>query len=207
MCNINMSSNNSFSFMPLLLEAVAINDVNKNVGSKPAVFIQGRFQPISKAHADIINRMIEEYPECEHFVFIVKGLTTSENKESNPFDFETQKILIKKSCPLIGNNIIEVTDGFIGTFINELRNKDFEPKAFYCGTDRVKTYTEQLNRYSEKLNVNIDINEIPRTDVDISATKIRKSIKENDFDSFKSMTKNLTIKEFNMLRKVMNSNG
>lgn len=189
------------SLIPILQEALAIKDVNMTKGSKPAVCMSGRYQPITKAHAMIIQKMIDDNPDLEPVVFIVKGKGTSEDTDKNPLDFNLQKKLIQKSVPQIGNNIIEVPDAFIGTMVNELRNKDYEMTVFYCGTDRLSTYNDQLKRYSDKLNIDVKIEEIKRTDDDISATKVRDSVKNNDLETFKTMTTNLGKAEFDLLRK------
>ena len=47
----------------------------------------------------------------------------------------------------------------------------------------------------------MNVKEIVRTGEDVSATKVRQSIKDDDFDTFKTMTVNLGKKEFDFLRK------
>ena len=74
---------------------------------------------------------------------------------------------------------------------NELRPK-YEPVLWGTGTDRMKQYGFQVDKpaYREDLNVRSDFGlyEIKRGDENISATKVRNAMLDDDFKAFKSMT-------------------
>lgn len=189
--------------LPFLLEAMALRDINKKKGTKSAVFFQGRFNPITAAHAIIIERMFAEYPEVEHVLFVVRGKETSKDKENNPLNFEEQKWLIKKCCP-DQLKIIEVPDAFLGTLVSVLRDNDMEPLAFYAGSDRFPDYKNQYERYKDDLGLDeLKLHEVQRTDESISSTKLRQAIRNDDYMGFKTMTKNLGRSEYNSLRKIL----
>jgi len=170
----------------------------KENSKKVAVFL-GRFQPLTKAHVEII-RKIEKAEKLPVVVFIVKGKKTSQNKEKNPFPLDIQIELFKK---VFGNKVEVKTipTGFIGDIINTLRQEGKEPLVLYCGSDRVKGYEGQLKRYEDIFFANIKVKEVPRTNEDISATKVRNALKNNDFETFKKNTDKAIWNEFEKLKK------
>ena len=68
----------------------------------------------------------------------------------------------------------------------------YEPMMWGFGTDRKKPYEYMINKpeYREQLGVNPDFSgfEIKRTDDNISASKVRQAIKNDDEGAFKKMT-------------------
>ena len=86
----------------------------------------------------------------------------------------------------VPHEFLDLDNGFVGEWIHELRKVNKEPIALFCGSDRKKSYEAQIKRYSEKLNLNITVEEIKRTGNDISASKVREALKNNDKDLFKA---------------------
>jgi len=79
----------------------------------------------------------------------------------------------------------------IDTLFNELRPK-YEPVLWGTGSDRIDSYSGQAYKetYREQLNVlpEFGMHEIHRTDDNISATKVRNAMLDDDFKAFASMT-------------------
>lgn len=170
---------------------------------KEAFIFQGRFQPITKAHATIILDAIRNNKNLEPFVIVVKGTKSGQDKKRNPFDIDTQIDLIRKST---NNQVkyIEVTkSAFIEDLVNVVRDKGYEPVKMFAGSDRVVSYRDMIQRYKDDLGINIEVEEIKRTDEDISATKVRNALLEDDFSTFERMTLNLDEKDFEKLQKTL----
>lgn len=181
-------------------EAVEIKDVPTDKGKEEVVIMGGRFQPVTAGHIKVVNQMKSKYSGKPIIVFLIKGEKSSQDKKKNPLDTKTQIKLIKKSMKGMIKDVLIAKTGFIGDFLVALRPK-YEPVAFFTGTDRLKGYQAMIDRYKNELNMNIDMREIKRTEQNISATKVRQAIKDNDFKTFQKTTNNLDKKDFEMLRK------
>lgn len=182
---------------------IQLKDVNMTKGTKPAVVFPGRFQPPTKAHGLVIKQMKSKYPKAEPIVFIVRGEKSGQDKKKNPFSVDTQMAMLKKSTDV--KRVLIVPNAFIGTFINEARNQGYEIEGIFCGTDRAKGYQSQIDRYKDELDIAIDVNEIKRSNEDISATKVRNALIDNDWNTFKKMTTKLDKKDFIRLQNEIKS--
>ena len=187
-----------YSFKEFFQETISIDAIKKFPGKEKIAVFMGRFQPPTKAHLDIIKK-IQSQEHLPVEIAIVRGEKTGLNKEKNPFDFNLQQQIFK-SC--LGNsiNIMKLTSGFIGEFINVLRHHNKEPVLLYCGTDRIKSYQAQISRYKNKLNLSLQVKEISRSDEDISASKVRNALKNNDIEKFKQLTDKCEWKYFEKLK-------
>jgi FAD synthase len=184
-----------------LNEAIATEDVNKNPGKNPAVFTAGRFQPFTSGHFKLIQQMKKDGKGAAVILFLVKGKGTGKDKKKNPLSKSEQIKIIKKSAGKDIKEIIEVPDGFLGTFVDILRKKNYEPKGIFVGSDRLQTNKQQIKKYKDIWNINMKAFEIKRTGEDVSATKVRNAVKSDDFDTFQKLTKNLDKSDFKLLQK------
>jgi citrate lyase synthetase len=160
--------------------AMALEDVNKNPGSEKVYVVMGRFQPLTTAHTQIIENAYED--DRKVIVAVVKS-----NNVKSPYPFELVKEIIENSVS-VPLEVIELKTGFIGDFISPLRDKGLEPVALFAGTDRLKGYEVQVKRYQEMFNLALIVKEIPRVESDVSASKVRDALTENNEELFKSMT-------------------
>jgi len=142
-----------------------------------AAFTIGRFQPLTLGHMKMIDEL-KKFNKA--YIFIVKGKKSSKDKDKNPFDFELQKEMIQKVAPKI--EVIEIPSGYFVDEIEKLPENEF---YLLCGSDRVKAYQRMLD-YLE--NKKVEIIEVPRSDDDISATKVRQALKDNNKKEFEKMT-------------------
>ena len=175
----------------------SLDDIPKEKGKKPCAVIIGRMQPPTKAHVEIIKNALKKHKNV--LVAIVKG---SKPSPKSPFPVSLIKTILLE---IFHNKVmIQVfSRGFIGDVVDYCRRLGFEPEVLYCGSDRVKTYEGQIKRYKEKLNLDIKVKEIKRTSSDISATKVREAIKNNDLDTFKKLTPEEEWKYFDTLRSYL----
>lgn len=123
-----------------------------------------------------------------------------DEKERNPFSGMMRKKLIYESFggKLHQSRIISHMDGNIEQIINKIHNIDEKTKEFVviCGKEREKAYKRQIDGGFEKEYFNpgiktVELDVIER-DIDaadnISATRIREALKENNFERFKLLT-------------------
>ena len=159
---------------------------------KVGLFV-GRFQPLTKAHTDIINIISEE--NDKGIIFLVKAKKKDDKK--SPFDEHIQRKLLEQILP---ENIEVVTlpSGFFVDYINELSSNEF---SIYAGSDRIQSY-ESFKKYMTD-GKTLYTKEIKRTDTDISGTKVRDTLKNNDKKLFENLTDKRIHKYYNELREYL----
>jgi len=185
------------SFKEHLAEAMAVDAVNTTPGKTEVVVIQGRFQPPTAGHLKAIKAAYKKYHKKVAIV-LIKGA-----KSNVKFDSKVQKKAFSAMLGSVPHMFIELDNGFIGEWIHFLRGKKIEPIALFCGSDRVKSYEGQIARYKETLNLNIKVEEIARTGEDISASKVRQALKDDDLETFKKNMDKSTWSMFDELRKLV----
>ncbi len=154
--------------------------------------VLGRFQPPTKGHVHIAKQA--DHPVI---VAIVRGKKTSEDKETNPFTFETQKKVFEEIYPE-NEDIIEVATGYIPGITSDLRDEGYEVVQVLCGSDRVEGYQQLLKPHMvEELNLTIEIKSISReydpyagsdSVTHVSGTLVREALKANDLYSVRQLT-------------------
>ena len=199
----NFMLHNNIKTKMSLNEALKINHGEQ--GAEPVNMFVGRFQPFTLGHAKVLETIHKQngFPVV---VFLVKSKTVKKGDEfSRPYDEKLQVEMFKqvqKQYPFL-KEIIVVPSAAIDMMFNELRPK-YEPVLWGTGTDRMKAYGYQVNNdsYRDQLNVRKDFNlyEIPRTDDNISATKVRNAMLDGDEASFKAMTPKALHKMYKTLK-------
>ncbi len=184
------------SFKEVFAEALALDKVNKNPGKYGCTVFMGRMQPPTSAHIKIIDDAVRQYKQPV-VVAVVKA-----SGDQSPFPFKLVKDILQKSCKQ-KPRVIELKTGFIGDFISPLRDVGFEPYYLLAGTDRVKNYQGQVKRYEEMFNLSLTVEEIRRRNDDISATKVRQALLDDDEGVFQSMTAPGTHKFYKKLKRLM----
>ena len=162
--------------------------------------VTGRFNPFTAGHNKIVKQAKKE-TGLPTVILLVKGKHQAKITDKNPLKTPEQIKMIKKSAGKNVIDVIEMDSAFITNFIDALRKNNYEPRYIYTGTDRLNLAKSQLDKYGPAMETNIEVREIKRTDEDISATKVRNAAKENDFETFKSMTDGLDRKDMELLRK------
>jgi cytidyltransferase-like protein len=157
-------------------------------GNKKVNIIVGRFQPFTLGHVKVFEQIHKQnkYPVI---VFLVRG--AKPNPEKNPINVDLQMRMfaaMQRQYKFL-ESIEVVNMAAIDKIFNQLRPA-YEPVLWGAGTDRLKAYDNQIQRYKEELNSlpEFQMYEIKRGDDDISATKVRDAIKIDDFKTFSKMT-------------------
>ncbi len=173
-----------------LNEALKVNHTEQ--GKTPVNMFVGRFQPFTLGHAKVLETIHREngFPVV---VFLVKSKVKKGEEFSKPYDEKTQVDMfnqVKKQYPFL-KEIYVVPNAAIDTLYNEMRPK-YEPVLWGTGTDRMKGYGYMVNNdsYRDQLNARADFGlfEIPRTDDNISATKVRNAMMDGNEKDFQAMT-------------------
>ena len=162
-------------------EALSLDAVNKTPGKEEVSVVMGRFQPLTIAHAQIIENAYKKYKRKVVVAVVVSG------NEKSPYPFKLVKEIINKSIK-VPHEVIEIGTGFIGDFLSPLRDKGMEAKTLFAGSDRIKGYNGQIKRYTQLFNLTMTVEEIPRTESDVSASKVRDALAMDDEELFQSMT-------------------
>lgn len=164
----------------------------------------GRFQPWHNAHSEIVRQTFKKYPNYQVLIGVVKGKGTSEVKEKNPLPFNVQVRLIKKSVKEFGNKVQVLSEpfeyGFFPYIFTYLRKQDYEVKVLVGGKDRASGYMQQIQKLKDK-DETVDVKMfIPNTRHLVSATQVRETIKNNDFQKFSEYTTGIE-DEYTMLQR------
>ena len=174
-------------------------------GKEPVNIFVGRFQPFTLGHAKVLEAIHKEngFPVI---VFLIKAKKAKkEDNFKRPYSEDLQIKMFKqvqKQYKFL-KEIIVLPSPAIDHMFNALRPK-YEPVLWGTGSDRMKAYGYQVNNdnYRDQLNVRSDFGlfEIPRTDDNISATKVRNTMLDNDEAAFKSMTPKALHKMYDTLK-------
>ena len=137
-------------------------------------------------------------------IFIVKGKETSQDKDLNPFDKELQLRMfdaLKLNYEFL-ENVFIIDSASVDKIFNSLR-PEYEPLKWGVGTDRLKTFKIQIDKYKDELNMlnDFELFEIKRADEDISASVVRTAIKDDNYEVFKVMVPTVLHSFYDELKK------
>ena len=153
---------------------------------KKVNIIIGRFQPFTAGHYICVTTANKK----KNLQTVICMVDTPESKVDNRHPFPTSMLLnaYKKffdSDPLIAD-VIPVKSADIVTAAKALKEKGYQIASWTCGTDRIDDYTRMAEKYHDAAELSDDFEciEVPRTDEDISATKARNCLLNDDKDGF-----------------------
>jgi len=154
----------------------------KMKGNNGALYL-GKFRILSSAHYKIIKDAFAVY---DHVVVAV--VTSAETKDTK----DLRERMLKAAFPKL--EIVHTNNGNLFTIMNKSSSNI---NVVLAGSDRVASYRKILEK-----NPDLRVREIPRTDEDISATKIVQAIREDNINSFKEMTPKEVWSFYEELRRV-----
>lgn len=173
----------------------------------------GRFQPFTMGHYKCVK---EAYKETGLKTMVIM-IDTPEAKIDKKHPFSTDfllplyNIMFKDPYFRYIEGIITVKNANIITISEELDKKGYIIGSWTCGTDRYDSYNKMSVKYKSEANLPDDFKliEIKRSDEDISATKVRQSLIDNDEATFDKLmpSKQVSLKTrlntdlFNKLRE------
>lgn len=153
---------------------------------KKVNIVIGRFQPFTTGH----YKCVEAAWNQKGLPTIICMINTPESKVDTRHPFPSD-MLISLYDELFSNNnkivgIILVRNADIVKISEEVRKYGLEIASWTCGTDRFKSYSRMANRYGDlaKLSGDFEMIEVSRSDEDVSATKARNCLLNNDREGF-----------------------
>lgn len=167
----------------------------------------GRFQPFTNGHMKCVDQAWNELK----IPTIIAMVNTKDEKvdEKHPFPSSMLEPLYNKAFnknPRI-EKIILVKNANIVEIGETLYNEGYEIRSWTCGTDRIESYKKMSDKYHDQAHLADDFEmiEIKRSDEDISATKARQALLDDDKKTFASLTPLVKIADrgdvYNQLRE------
>ncbi len=155
----------------------------------------GRFQPFTKGH----YKCVEEAMRQRKLPTVIAMINTSDDKVDEKHPFPSSMLLplyqdMFKKDPNI-KDIILVKNANIVEIGQELSKKGYTIASWTCGTDRIDSYKKMSDKYHDDAGLSDDFEmiEIIRTGEDISATKVRKAILDDDKKTFIRLTPKISL--------------
>lgn len=169
----------------------------------------GRFQPFTKGHYKCVENAFEK----KGVSTVIAMIDTPDEKtdEKHPFPssmlLPIYKDLFEKDDKVL--DIILVKNADIVKIGELCKNNGYEIVSWTCGTDRYDVYKNMADKYHDKagLSDDFEVIEIKRSDEDISATKAREALINDDKVTFNKLTPYVSFKTrlkhdpFNTLRE------
>ena len=150
--------------------------------------ILGRFQPFTRGHLKMIENGFRE----NGLPTVILQISNVKFDKSHPFSNETTKNEISNIINNVGNKLIcdhfYISNASIEKIANICHDNGYEPVLWVTGTDRFIAYSKQADNEKYKTD-NCLLNEfkcleVKRTDDDISATKVREAIFNDDIETY-----------------------
>ena len=149
----------------------------------------GRFMPFTKGH----YKMIEYGLKHNGLPTVIFMISNKKMDKKHPFSDELiqkEMDMLKKSLKGIENTVY-VSSADIVKLGQWCYENNYEPQLWITGSDRLAAYKRQAEnpKYQDlgHFPSSFTTLEVPRTDEDISATKVREAIMNDDLDTFKKM--------------------
>lgn len=153
-----------------------------------AVLAWGRMNPMTSGHEKLVNKVITTAKSEKGTPHVF--LTHSMDKKKNPLAYNDK---IKYSQKAFGNVIKKSTAKTIFELLKQI-NTSFNKVVLVAGSDRVKEFTDLLNKYNGKEYNFDEIKVVSAGDRDpdadgakgMSASKMRAAASQDDFKKFKT---------------------
>lgn len=167
--------------------------------------IIGRFQPFTLGHL----KCAQEAQKKLGVKTVLLVINTIKQDERHPFLTKQIEKIIDKMCKdessLAG--FLLVKNANIVDNVEILREAGYEPISWTCGTDRYAAYDAMVKKYGKDINLdeNFRMIEVKRGDEDISATAVRKALRDDDEETYVKLVPNIWKKQFDFLREIIMS--
>ena len=165
--------------------------------------IIGRFQPFTLGHLKCAQ---EAYKKLG-VKTVLLVINTTKQDSRHPFLTAQLSKILDKMCKdentLAG--YVLVKNANIVDNIEILRENGYEPISWTCGTDRFDSYDKMVKKYGDEIGLdkNFKMIEVKRGDEDISATAVRKALRDDDEDTYIKMVPDVWKKQFTYLREII----
>ena len=165
----------------------------------------GRFMPFTNGH----YKMIEYGLKHNGLPTVIFMISNKKMDKKHPFSDELiqkEMDMLKKSLKGIENTVY-VSSADIVKLGQWCYENNYEAQLWITGSDRLAAYKRQAEnpKYQDlgHFPSSFTTLEVPRTDEDISATKVREAIMNDDLDTFKKMMPEGTEKLFDDFKEAL----
>lgn len=148
----------------------------------PVNIVLGRFQPYTKGHRACVIQAHEE----TGLPTVLCIIETPDNKVDERHPFPTSLLLpwfnkMMHDVSYIQDYVL-VKSADIAMIADALHKKGYELACWTCGTDRYPAYSRQCKNYWKKAGLPEEplCIEVTRGDDDVSATKVRQALRDDD---------------------------
>lgn len=170
-------------------------DVPKTKGTLTIAF--GRFNPPTTGHEKLLNKVAASADDGDYIIVPSR----SEDKKKNPLGIDRKAALMRQMYPDHAERIVnDAGNKTIFDVLRKAHNDGYANVRVVGGGDRVKEYEKLVNKYNGSTYQfdNIEVVNAGNRDADadgdegMSASKMRKAAKDNDFRAFlKGMPKSM----------------
>lgn len=191
-----------------ILDIYAVNPLYKYQNMKQVIFTYGRFNPPTRGHELIFKQCgnLARLAGCDYQIFTSR----SHDSKSNPLTVEEKIYFLESFYP---NTEFHVSQT-VFTACQDLAKAGYTHATIVLGEDRGDAILTSLQKYighedqSKALGLtSIQLYQIPRDGVSVSATSARMRAREDDFQGFCDLipgtNTNLKRELFDVLRKSM----
>ena len=168
----------------------------------------GRFQPFTNGHMKCVEAAWEKLGVPT----VICMVNTKDEKVDERKPFPSSLLLPLYEEAFSNNEMVSkihlVVNADIVKIGEALLVEGLQICSWTCGTDRYDVYSKMAEKYAEQAHLTEDFQmiEVVRGDEDISATKVRESLKNDDFNTFESLTSfGEPNKIYNILKKYVGS--
>lgn len=180
-----------------LTEYIKNVDDTDHAERKAAVFTFGRFNPMTKGHGLLIERVLKEAKDRDAEMFIFPSQTNDKTKDprknKNPLEWEEKIKFLEEAFPGITFVADESVKNPWGA-VNYLSEKGYTDITIIAGSDRVEEYSTRLKQYALNHVENFDVVNCGTRDPDssapagMSATAARDAALDGDIGKFRAAT-------------------
>lgn len=163
--------------------------------------LQGRFQPFTLGHMKCVDAASEK-----GIPTVIAQIETRKADKKHPFiDSELEEPMQDLIDSTNIQDIIKVRNADIVKIGEEFAKRGYEICSWTCGTDRIDSYTKMSSRYHDQAGLTDDFEmiEVKRGDEDISATKVRNAIMNDDRKTFEKLTPQCMHKYYDRFKKLL----
>ena len=197
-----------YRYIDLNMEAELV-EITQDKKYKNGVILM-RAQPVHNGHIEMIKKAVEE---CER-VLVVVGSANKQRTRRNPFSIEEREMMVSDALHETGLDEVEIMtlsdwskedaeeykkewgSFFYYNVANKLGDKTFI-LYYNDNPDIVKSW------FTDAIRTNISIRHMDRAELNISSTKIREMLINEEYDKLKSMVPKSVSSQLRHLRSLL----
>jgi len=166
------------------------NKLCENDGAK-VVFAFGRFQPPTKGHELLINKVIEEAKKQNAHVLIFSSQVV--DKKRNPLDWKQKNYFLRELFPNVNFVMVEKVKS-PWQAVDYLSEQGYTNITMVAGSDRIPEFKKRLANYAKDLVKKFTVVSSGKRDPDdntiggMSGTNARQAAASNNLGKFRALT-------------------